>query len=89
MAHNGAQATLLDDTSPKARAYYLSRLRAASAEDRLDRALRLSEQVRAATMAEIEERFRGASRDEVEMAFLRRVYGDEIAAKVAHWRLTR
>lgn len=89
MPHNGAQADLLDDTSPRARAHYLRRLKMASPEERLSRALRLTAQIRGATMAQIEERHKGASRDTIEIAFLRRVYGNEIAARVAHWRRTR
>lgn len=79
MGHDGATATGLSDTSPRARQRYLERLRETPPRARLERALRLSEQVRTATMADVKRQHPGASRDELAVAFLRRVYGDAIA----------
>jgi len=58
---------------------YFERVRATAPRDRLERALRLSEQVRSATMSDVRKRNAGASETDIATAFLRRVYGDAIA----------
>jgi hypothetical protein len=62
---------------------YLERLRATPPRARLERALRLSEQMRDATMSDVRRQHPNASKDELAIAFLRRVYGDAIADKFA------
>ncbi len=69
----------LSDTTPRARARYLERIRSTPPQQRLARAFRLSNQVRAATMADIRRRYPNATQQELATAFLRRVYGDAIA----------
>ncbi|MBL8920353.1 MAG: hypothetical protein JNJ54_15910 [Myxococcaceae bacterium] len=83
MGHDGATATALSDTSARAQARYVERLRQTPPRARLERALRLSERVRAATMADVKRQHPGASSDELAVAFLRRVYGDAIADRFA------
>lgn len=82
MAHHGASPQL-SDTSPRARERYFERLRAASPRERLQRALRLSEQVREATMSDVRRQHPGASEEEIAVAFIRRVYGNELADRFA------
>ena len=89
MPHDGSQAQTLTDTTPRAAARYWERLRATPPRERLERALRLSEQVRAATMADVRKQLPGASEDEVAVAFLRRVYGDALADSFAARRARR
>jgi hypothetical protein len=83
MSHDGSQAALLQDTTPRAMARYLERLRETPARDKLARALALSAQVRGATMADVQRSLPGASRDELAVAFVRRVYGDVLADRLA------
>lgn len=89
MSHDGAAAQELTDTTPRAAARYLERLKATPPRARLERALRLSEQVRAATMADVERQHPGATSDEVAVALLRRVYGDDLADRFAARRARR
>lgn len=89
MPHDGSEALKLTDTTPRAMARYWERLRATPPRERLERALRLSEQTRAATMADVRRQLPGASEDEVAIAFLRRVYGDELADRFAARRAQR
>ena len=89
MPHDGSEAQKLTDTTPRAAARYWERLRATPPRERLERALRLSEQARAATMADVREQLPGASEDEVAVAFLRRVYGDALADTFAARRARR
>lgn len=86
MSHDGAASLGLSDTSPRAMQRYLERVRATSPRDRLERAFRLSEQVRSATMADVRRQHPGATREELAVAFLRRVYGDAIADRFAAHR---
>lgn len=81
--HNGAASEALSDTTPRAMQRYLERLRATPPRERLERALRLSEQMRDATMSDVRRQHPNASKDELAVAFLRRVYGDAIADKYA------
>ena len=81
--HDGARAAQQSDTTPKARAHYLARLQKTPPRDRLRRALALSARVRGAVMADIERVHPGASRRELAIAFLTRVYGAELARRVA------
>lgn len=89
MAHEGAAALELTDTSPRAQARYLERLRATSPRARLERALRLSEGLRRATMADVKKQHPGASDNELAVAFLRRVYGNEVADRFLAHRTRR
>lgn len=83
MAHSGERALAQTDTSPRARRRYLERLRETSPADRLERALRLSERVRSTTMADVERQHPGATKDELAVAFVRRVYGAAVAERFA------
>lgn len=79
MAHDGAAE--LSDTTSRAMERYLERLRATSPRLRLERALRLSEQMRSATMGDVRRQHSDATEHGLAVAFLRRVYGDEIATR--------
>jgi hypothetical protein len=81
MSHSGELSAAFSDTSPEAEARYYERLRATPPLERLKTAFRLSERVRNATMSDLKTKMPGASRDELALAFVRRVYGDEIAAQ--------
>ena len=83
MPHRGADSMQLSDTTPRAMKRYLERLRATPPRERLERALRLSEQVRTATMSDVRRQNPGATESQVAVAFLRRVYGDVIADRFA------
>ena len=83
MPHDGAASLEVSDTTPRAAERYAERLRATPPREKLERALRLSERVRAATWADLERQNPGASRRELSVAFLRRVYGDAIADRYA------
>jgi hypothetical protein len=77
----------LTDTTPRAMKRYLDRLRATPPRQRLERALRLSERARAATMSDVRRQHPNASELELAIAFVRRVYGDAIADRfTAHHR---
>lgn len=89
MPHQGAASAQLTDTTPRALQRYLERLRATPPRERLARALRLSEQVREATMTDVRRQHPGASEAEVALAFIRRVYGEKIATRFAAHRTTR
>lgn len=89
MKHDGALANEQTDTTPRARERYLARLRETPERARLQRALDLSAQVRGAVMAEIERSMPHATKDELAIAFLRRVYGDVIADRFAARRRAR
>jgi hypothetical protein len=89
MVHDGSDAQKLSDTTPRAMARYWERLRETPPRERLRRALVLSEQVRAATMADVRKHLPGASEDEVAIAFVRRVYGNELADRFAARRSRR
>lgn len=89
MKHDGALANEQTDTTPRARERYLARLRETPARARLQRAFDLSAQVRGAVMAEVERSMPGATKDELAIAFLRRVYGDVIADRFAARRRAR
>lgn len=82
MAHEGARAQL-SDTTPRALQRYVERLRATPPRERLARALRLSEQVRKATMADVRRQQPAATEEELAVAFIRRVYGDKLANRFA------
>jgi len=82
MAHEGALSQL-SDTTPRARQRYLERLRATPPRERLARALRLSEQVREATMTDVRRKHPAATEEEIAVAFVRRVYGDALADRFA------
>lgn len=81
--HNGALASAQSDTTPGAEARYRERLRQTPPRARLQRALDLSAQVLRRVMADVERSLPGAPRHVVAEAFLRRVYGDEIADQYA------
>jgi hypothetical protein len=83
MKHEGSVSADFSDTTPRAMQRYLERLRATPPRERLERALRLSDQMRAATMSDVRSQLPGASEEEVAVAFLRRVYGDAIADRYA------
>lgn len=82
MAHEGSRSQLTD-TTPRAQQRYGERLRATPPGERLARALRLSEQVREATMADVRRQHSSASEEEIAVAFIRRVYGDKLAERFA------
>lgn len=89
MAHEGAASVQLSDTTPRAMQRYVERLRATPPRKRLERALRLSEQMREATLSDVRRQHPGASDGEVAVAFVRRVYGDELADRFAVHRTRR
>lgn len=68
---------------------YLARLRETPPRERLERALRLSERVRDATMADIRRQNPGASAEVLAVAFVRRVYGEEVARRFSAHRTSR
>jgi hypothetical protein len=88
VAHDGARAAQQSDTTPRALARYYERLRATPPREKLARALLLSDRVRAATMADVERPMPGASREALSVAFVRRVYGEPLARRLAE-RLSR
>ena len=73
----------MTDTSARAEAAYFERLRATPPRERLERALRLSEQVRRATFRRIREAHPGATEAELKVLFVRQVYGDALADRLA------
>jgi hypothetical protein len=79
MSHDGASSVAFTDTSPRAMERYWQRLRETAPRERLERALKLSELVRNATMQDVRRANPGASERDLAVAFLRRVYGDAIA----------
>jgi hypothetical protein len=81
--HSGEKAATFTDTSPRARARYLERLRETAPVDRLARAFALSRRVRELTMADVERQHPGASARELKIAFVRRVYGERLAERLA------
>lgn len=89
MTHEGAASLELSDTTPRAMKRYLERLRATPPRERLERALRLSEQMRSATMSDIRRQHPEATDAELAIAFLRRVYGDALADRFAAHRAAR
>ena len=90
MTHDGAASLELSDATPRAQARYLARLRATAPRARLERALRLSERMRQATMADVKRQNPTATEDELAIAFLRRVYGEAVAARFsAHRRRSK
>ena len=82
MGHSGEKAGELTDTSDRARRRYLERLRETSPRARLEVALRLSEKVRNATMADVRRQNPSATEHEVAVAFVRRVYGEKLAERL-------
>jgi hypothetical protein len=82
MAHDGSLASQQQDTTPKAAARYLERLRATPPRERLARALKLSAQVRAAAMVQVEKAMPGATHAAHAIEFVRRVYGEDLALKL-------
>ncbi len=86
MSHDGAASLELTDMTPKAQARYWERIRATPPREKLERAFRLSEQVRNATMADVRRQNPGATEDELAVAFIRRVYGDVLADRFAKHR---
>jgi hypothetical protein len=87
--HDGARATEQTDTTLRAQARYLKRLQETSREDKLQRALALSARVRGAAMADLKRTMPDATRQELAVAFIRRLYGDELARRVAPSLLAR
>ena len=83
MTHEGAASLQLSDTTPGALRRYLERLRATPPRERLERALRLSERARGATMSDVRRRHPQATQQELAVAFVRRVYGDALADRFA------
>ena len=83
MSHDGSAAAAQTDTTPKALERYRQRIRSTPPRERLARAFELSNRVLAMTMADIERSMPQASVDEVAVAFVRRVYGDVLAARLA------
>jgi hypothetical protein len=61
---------------------YLERLRATAPRARLERALRLSEQMRNATMSDVRKQHPGATDRELAVEFVRRTYGERLAARL-------
>lgn len=83
MPHDGARSLALSDMTPEAEARYWERIRATSPREKLERAFRLSEMVRNAAMSDVRRQHPGASEDEIAIAFIRRVYGDDLADRFA------
>lgn len=83
MSHDGARSLALTDTSLRAAAKYEERIRQTPPRQRLERALRLSERLHLATMKDVRQLHPGASERDLAVAYLRRVYGDELADRYA------
>ncbi|MGV3619270.1 MAG: hypothetical protein ACO1OB_00555 [Archangium sp.] len=83
MQHDAERSSLFTDMTPKAKARYLERIRETSPREKLERAFRLSETVRNATMTDVRRQNPNASEDEIATAFIRRVYGDQLADRFA------
>ena len=83
MSHDGSRAAQQSDTTPKAMARYLERLRETSPREKLARAFELSNRVRAAAMADVERALPQATKDERAVEFVRRVYGEALARRLA------
>ena len=81
--HQGERASSQTDTTPKAWDHYLERIRQTPPRARLARALELSRRARAATMADLKRQLPNATSAELAFAFLRRVYGETLAGRVA------
>lgn len=81
--HRGELAATPQDTSARAADRYAERLRATSPRARLERALRLSERARNATMTDLRRQHPDASETELAVAFVRRVYGERLADRLA------
>ncbi len=81
MKHDGALAAAQSDTTPKAHARYLQRLAEAGPHEKLARALALSNRLLSATMAELRRSMPNATRGELAVAFVRRVYGEALASR--------
>ena len=89
MPHRGASSLEFVDTTPRAMRRYLERLRATPPRERLERAFRLSERMRDATMTDVRNQNPGATEAELAVAFIRRVYGDALADRFAAHRSHR
>ena len=89
MSHDGERAAFQKDTTPKAMARYLERLQATPPRERLARAFELSNRARAATMADVERSMPGATARAIAIAFVRRVYGEQLAARFAQHLTSR
>ena len=83
MEHSGERAAAQTDTSARARRRWVERLRETPPSARLERALRLSERVRELTMSDVRRQLPGASEREIAVVFVRRVYGERLAARLA------
>lgn len=81
--HDGSQAAEQTDTSPRARARYLERLRAASPFEKLARTFELSDRARRAAFEALRRARPEASSDELRVEFVRRLYGEAIAQRFA------
>jgi hypothetical protein len=79
MKHSGELSAAVKDTSDAAERRYVERLQATPPLERLKVAFRLSERARNATMTDLRKKLPNATKEELAAAFLRRVYGDEIA----------
>jgi hypothetical protein len=82
MTHVGHLFVEQSDTSPRAMQRYLKRLRETPPREKLERALRLSEKVRDATMAEIRRQMPDADERALARELVRRVYGERLAARL-------
>lgn len=58
-------------------------LRETPPRERLERALRLSERARSLTMSDVRRQHPGATEHQIAVAFVRRVYGDKLADRLA------
>ena len=83
--HSGEKGAVQTDTSERAARRYAERLRETPPRERLERALRLSERARDATMSDVKRQHPGATKEELAVEFVRRVYGEHLAARLA-WR---
>jgi hypothetical protein len=83
MKHSGERAAAQTDTSARARRRWVERLRETPPRARLERALRLSQRVRELTMSDVRRQLPGASERDISVAFVRRVYGERLAARLA------
>jgi hypothetical protein len=81
--HNGEASMQFTDTSPRAQARYLELLRAMPPQKRFRRAIELSALVRKLTLADVRRQNPGATERELAIALARRVYGDELADRLA------
>jgi len=75
-----------DDTSPEALAVQLECLRKMTPQERGQKALALSAELRHMAFAAIRRRYPELNEDEVQLRFIQLAYGQQLANEFASWR---